>query len=278
MFDFYPHLVLKTAYIFKLFFIILEDIIKSRFIKALQPQTVMKSYIMIPTYNERENIGNLINEILNLKIKNLHIVVVDDNSPDKTWEIVKKISKKRKNVHLLLREKNRGRGSAGKDGFIYCLKNKADIIVEMDGDFSHDPKYIPLMLKEIKDYDIVLGSRRVKGSKEIGRSLFRRLITLAANLYITLMLGINIKDCNSGFRCFKRKVLEGINVEKLQSKGPAIVQEVLYKIQLKNFKIKEIPITFVNRIRGKSKLGIPQLAAGYFMILKLKLLHLSNKI
>ena len=148
----------------------------------------------------------------------------------------------------------------------------------MDADFSHNPKYIPSMIKELKNVDLVLGSRRLKDSKEIGRGWFRIFITLAANLYITLMLGINVKDCNSGFRCFKRKVLEGINVEKLQSKGPAIVQEVLFKTQLKKFKIKEIPITFLNRTKGKSKLGIPQLAAGYFMILKLKLLYLMGKI
>src|SRR3989338_847919 len=103
----------------------------------------MKTFVLIPTYNEKENIANLINEILKLKIKNMHIVVADDSSPDGTWKIVQGISKKQKNVHLLLRKKDRGRGSAGRDGFIYCLKNKADIIVEMDADFSHNPEYIP---------------------------------------------------------------------------------------------------------------------------------------
>jgi len=238
----------------------------------------MKIFVMIPTYNERENIKTLLDRILNLKIKNLHIVVVDDNSPDGTWEIVREISKKKKNVHLLLRKKDRGRGAAGRDGFIYCLKNNADIVVEMDADMSHDPKYIPLMIKELKNADLVIGSRRIKGSNEIGRSWFRRLVTLGANLYITIMLGIKVKDCNSGFRCFRRKVLEKIKVERLQSKGPAIVQEVLYKAHLKGFKIKETPITFINRTKGKSKLGLPQLAAGYFVVLKLKFLKLTGEI
>ena len=238
----------------------------------------MKTFVMIPTYNERENIKTLIGRILNLKIKNLNIVVVDDNSPDGTWEIVQEISKRKKNVHLLLRKKDRGRGTAGRDGFIYCLKNGADIIIEMDADMSHDPKYIPLMIKELKNADLVLGSRRVKGSREIGRSWFRRFITWGANLFITIILGIKVKDCNSGFRCFRRKVLEKINLEKLQSKGPAIIQEVLFKAHLKGFKIKEIPITFVNRTKGKSKLGIPQLAAGYFTVLKLKFLKLTGEI
>ena len=238
----------------------------------------MKTFVMIPTYNEKENIKALIDEILSLKIKNLHIIVVDDNSPDGTSDIVKKVSKNKKNVHLLLRKKDKGRGSAGKDGFIYCLKHGANIVVEMDADMSHNPKYIPSLIKELKTADLVLGSRRVEGSKEIGRSGFRKLITLGANLYIKIMLGLKVKDCNSGFRCFRRKVLESIDLEKLESKGPAIVQEVLFKAHLKGFRIKEIPITFVNRTKGKSKLGFPQLAAGYFMVLKFKIMHLSGMI
>ena len=238
----------------------------------------MKTYVMIPTYNEKENISLLIKKISELKIKNLHIVVADDNSPDRTWQIVENISKRNKNVHLLLRKKDKGRGSAGRDGFIYCLKHNAGIVIEMDADMSHDPKYIPLMIEELKNADLVLGSRRLKGSKEVGRGLLRRLVTWGANLYITLMLGIRVKDCNSGFRCFKRKVLEAINVNNIESKGPSIVQEVLFKAHLKGFKIKEIPITFVNRTKGKSKLGFKQLAAGYVMVLKLKFLHLMGEI
>jgi len=238
----------------------------------------MKTFVMIPTYNERENIKNLINEILKLKINNLAMVVADDDSPDKTWKIVREISRKNKNVHLLLRTKDKGRGAAGKDGFIYCLKHGADIVVEMDADMSHNPKYIPKLIGELKDADLVLGSRRVEGGNEIGRSSFRKFVTWGANLYIRVMLGLKVKDCNSGFRCFKRQVLEKINLEKLESKGPAIVQEVLFKAHLKGFKIKEIPITFVDRTKGKSKLGLPQLAAGYFMILKLKIKHMLGKI
>ena len=238
----------------------------------------MKPFIMIPTYNEKENIKNLIDRILELKIRNLHIVVVDDNSPDGTWKIIREISGKNRNIHLLLRKKGRGRGSAGRDGFAYCLKNGADAVVEMDADMSHNPKYIPLMINELKNADLVLGSRRVAGSKEVGRSMLRRFVTWGANLYIRLMLGLKAKDCNSGFRCFKREVLEKINIEKLESKGPAIVQEVLFKAHLKGFRIKEIPITFVDRTKGKSKLGLPQLAAGYFMVLKLKMSSMLGKI
>ena len=238
----------------------------------------MKTFVMIPTYNEKENIKALIDKILSLKIKNLHIVVADDNSPDGTWKIVQGISKNKKNVHLLLRKKDRGRGFAGKDGFIYCLKNKADIVIEMDADMSHDPKYIPLMLKELENADLILGSRRVKGSKEVGRGMVRQSITYLANLYIRLLLGLKVKDCNSGYRCFKRKVLEKINLSKIESKDPSIVQEVLFKAHLNGFKIKEIPITFVDREKGNSKLGIKQLASGYFMVARLKFLKLIGEI
>jgi dolichol-phosphate mannosyltransferase len=238
----------------------------------------MKTFVMIPTYNERENIANLIKEILKLRIKGLHIVVVDDNSPDGTWKIVQKISRKKKNVHLLLRKTKRGRGLGGRDGFIYCLKHGADIIIEMDADFSHDPKYIPLMIKELRNADLILGSRQLKGSKEVGRGIIRRIITYFANLYVRILLGLKVKDCNSGFRCFKREVLEKINLNSIESKGPAIVQEILFKVHLKGFRIKEIPITFINRTKGHSKLGIRQLAAGYFVITKLKFLKLIGEI
>lgn len=238
----------------------------------------MKTFVMIPTYNEKENIANLIGNILRLKIKNLHIVVSDDNSPDGTWRIVQQISKKKKDVHLLLRKKDKGRGSGGRDGFIYCLKHGADIVVEMDADMSHDPKYIPSMINELKNADLVMGSRRVKGGREIGRTLIRKIITYLANLYIRIVLGLKVKDCNSGYRCFKRIVLEKIKPENLESKGPAIVQEVLFKVHLKGFKIKEIPITFINRTKGKSKLGLKQISAGYFMVLKLKIQRLLDLI
>ena len=125
----------------------------------------MKTYVMIPTYNERENIGNLIQEILNLKIPDLHIVVVDDNSPDGTSEVVKNVSAEHAEVELLLRTTRRGRGSAGIDGFKYALEHGADYVVEMDADFSHHPRYIPSFLEAIQETDMVIGSRFVAGGK-----------------------------------------------------------------------------------------------------------------
>ena len=227
-----------------------------------------KTFVFTPTYNEKENIANLIKELLKY---NGDILVVDDNSPDGTADIVKKFAKKHKNVHLLLRTKNKGRGLAGKAGYKFCLDHEADYIIEMDADFSHDPKYIPEIIENLKNYDVVIGSRLVKGGKQVGRGIIRRTITKLANIYIRAILNIKAKDCSSGYRGYRGNTIKAIDVNKLFSKGPAIVQEVLYKIHLKGFKIKEIPIIFKNRIEGKSKLTIKELAAGYWIIMKLKI-------
>jgi len=237
----------------------------------------MKTIVMIPTYNEKENIKKLIDKILRLNVKDLEVLVVDDNSPDGTWNIVENITKTNKKVHLLLRKTQKGRGSAGKDGFKKALELKADYIVEMDADLSHNPKYIPSMLEKIKECDVVLGSRAIKGGTEKGRPFYRTSITKLANIYIRMLLGLNIRDCNSGYRCFRRKVLEKI-VDRLYSKDPAIVQEVLFKSHINGFKICEIPIMFEERYQGKSKIKTKAIINAYFNILKLKINHILGRL
>jgi len=232
----------------------------------------MKTMVMIPTYNERENIERLIKSILALKIEDLHILVVDDNSPDGTTEVVANLSKIYSNVHLLRREKLKGRGAAGKDGFKYAFNWGADYIIEMDADFSHDPKYIPDFLNAIKDYDVVLGSRFIKGGKDVGRGLIRQLVSLLGNIYVRRVLNIKIHDCSSGYRCFRRKVLETINLDNTISLGPAVVHEFLYKSILYGFKIREIPIIFVDRRREQSKFNYRIMLEGFLMVLILKFL------
>jgi len=233
----------------------------------------MKTYVMVPTYNEAENIKDLVEQILKLNIKDLSVVVVDDNSPDGTAGIVKNI--KNKNVSVIVRTSIKGRGIAMVDGFRKAIQDKADYIIEMDADFSHDPKYIPKLLEKMDEYDVCLGSRFVNDNEEkggqVGRGIVRRTITNCANFYIRTMFGVKIRDCNSGFRCFKRKVLEDIGVDNMKAIGPAIVQELLYKSARKGFKIGEIPIVFVDRQRGKSKLGMKELIKGYTTVLKLRL-------
>ena len=234
----------------------------------------MKTFVVVPTYNELENIENLLEEILKHEVE---AVVVDDNSPDCTWKAVEDVSKREPRVHLLRRMEERGKGNAGKAGFLYALEKGAEQVVEMDADFSHNPKDIPRLLEKLKECDVVLGSRMIQGGEEVGRGIIRRIVTRAANLYIRFLLGLKAKDCNSGFRAFRRKVLEAI-APGIRAQGPGIVQEVLFKAHLKGFRICEIPIVFKDRTSGESKLGLKQLAQGYTLILKLRLMRLFGRI
>ena len=150
----------------------------------------MKTFVVIPSYNESENIEKLVRAILDLGIEDLEIVVVDDDSPDGTWKIVGELSNENPAVHLLHRKKNRGRGTAGVAGFKYALEHDADYVLEMHADFSHDPKYIPELIEFIEDADLVLGSRSVDGGQDVGRSAFRQAVTKMANFYIRTMFGM----------------------------------------------------------------------------------------
>jgi len=238
----------------------------------------MKTIVMLPTYNEAENITSMITALRALKIPGLEILVVDDNSPDGTASIIKQLMKKDKTVHLLLRTKNKGRGTAGIAGYKQALALGADVVCEMDADFSHDPRTLPTLLANLSSADMVLGSRAVRGGSDADRPWLRRKITKLANLYIQLLLGLPVRDCNSGYRCFKRPVLEAINLDTLTSKGPDIVQEVIYKVHLKGFTIKEVPISFIERRKGTSKFTIKLLYKGYILIIKLRLLRLLGKL
>ena len=228
-----------------------------------------KAVVMIPTYNERENIEALITEILALDV-DLSVVVADDNSPDGTGEIVQKMAESDGRVHALIRKKRRGRGSGGIDGFKESLKLSPDFLIEMDGDFSHQPKHIPALLEACKDYDLVIGSRFVKGGKDQDRNVVRRIITFFVRGFIRRKFRIPVRDVSSGFRCFKRKVLEEIDLDDLISVNPSIVLEILYKAHLLDFTIKEVPIEFIDRTRGKTKLNFLILVDTLLMALQFK--------
>ncbi|MEW6481573.1 MAG: polyprenol monophosphomannose synthase [bacterium] len=232
----------------------------------------MKTLVVIPTYNERENIESLIKEILALKIDGLEILVVDDNSPDKTGEIVDELSCNLKEVKVIHRYSERGRGLAGIEGFKYGIENGYDYIMEMDGDFSHNPKYIPDFLKAIENCDVVIGSRYVPAGGEYKRHLIRRIISRMANFFLKYLLEFKVSDCSSGFRLFKRKCLEEIDICHLSSKGPWILTEILYKCHQRGYKIKEIPIIFKERVLGKSKLKGEILLYSFYFAAKLRIL------
>lgn len=225
---------------------------------------------MIPTFNESENIQCLIREILNAG-SSLEVLVVDDNSPDGTATLVEEIAKENFKVHLLLRKEERGRGKAGIAGFLKALEMGADCVIEMDGDFSHHPRHIPAFLHAIQHYDVVIGSRAIQGGEERGRTYFRSIITSLANAFIRWIYHIPVQDCTSGFRCFRRTVLEALPLRKMVSRGPSIVEEVLYACHCLEYSFKEIPILFEDRKRGKSTLSFSKLLSTFFMILRFRL-------
>lgn len=230
----------------------------------------MKLAIVIPTYNERENIGRLIKEILRLNL-DIKIIVVDDNSPDKTSETVREISKENKNVHLILRVNKRGRGSAVIDGFKEALKDKkTQYFFEMDADFSHDPHDIPRFLKEIKNNDVVIGSRYLLESKIVDWPIKRKIFSKIANWFARLVLKIPITDYTNGYRCYKRKVLESIDFSKINSPGYIVLSEMAYQIFKLGYKFKDIPIIFVNRRRGLSNLRLKEITSAFTSVLKIR--------
>ncbi|MCD4812264.1 polyprenol monophosphomannose synthase [bacterium] len=252
--------------------------------KPAQPKAAKRSmtkkhphvFVMIPTYNEKANIIRLLENIEALGIPNLAIVVVDDCSPDGTGKLVDRFAKKKKNIHAVHRVHERGRGTAGIAGFKYALAHKADMVIEMDADFSHHPRYIPDMIKAAKQCDVVVGSRFVQGGRDLDRGMSRHLITRMANFYIRRVLKItDVHDCTSGYRLFKRSVLESIKMDNTVSLGPSIVQELLYKATQKGYRAKEIPIVFVDRREGKSTFNWRIMVQSFLMTLILKFLFSS---
>ena len=221
----------------------------------------MNPTIVIPTYNEKENIRALIPQIIEVFEQNGFsaegkIIVVDDNSPDGTSEKVKDFMKRYKNVFLLKRNAKTGLGSAYIAGFKYALELGADIIFEMDGDCSHDPKDIGRFLDELKNgYDAVVGSRYIKGGDIPEWGFYRRLISKGGNFFARTIAGIPIHDCTSGYRAIRASILREIDLDELNVEGYAFQISLLHSLLERNAKIKEIPITFRERGSGESKLG-----------------------
>jgi len=229
----------------------------------------MKAMAMIPTYDEALNIEPLLREILR-QGPDIGAVVVDDNSPDGTAAIVKRLREEDSRVHLILRMNERGRGTAGVAGFKYAVAQGVDFIIEMDADFSHQPYYIPSFLSQMDDCDLLVGSRLVEGGGEKGRHFLRKMITRSANAYIRLILGVPVQDCTSGYRVFRRKVLEAIELDQLMAVGPPIVEEVLYKAYRRGFRIKEVPYTLEERKAGESTFNRKILLNALLMIWKIR--------
>lgn len=235
----------------------------------------MKTIIVIPTYNEAENIAKLIKQIFALNIPGLEILIIDDNSPDGTADIVNKLQVTSDKLHLTKRTEKLGLGSAYITGFKNALRMGADFIFEMDADFSHDPNDIPRMLEAIKNADLVIGSRKIPGGRIVGWNWWRKFMSSSAMWLSRRLLGLKTFDVTAGFRCFCRQVLERIDLNKITSNGYAFQEELLYRTQLAGFKIKEIPVTFIDRQFGKSKLNKKDVWEFFITLVKLKYLSAS---
>lgn len=232
-----------------------------------------KSIVIVPTYNEILNIEKLIFSIMNVK-NNFDVLVVDDNSPDKTFVKVSQLIEKFNNrLFLLLRKKKEGLGKAYLDGFNWAIKKKYDYIFQMDGDFSHDPLELDAMYKKINSgSDVVIGSRYLNGINVINWPLSRIILSKGASYYVKLITGIPISDPTSGFVGFKSKVLNSISLDKIKFIGYAFQIELKYKSWKKGFSLDEHSIIFKNRVKGKSKMNGSIIWEAIYGVLKLKFL------
>jgi|CXWL01.1.fsa_nt_gi dolichol-phosphate mannosyltransferase len=235
------------------------------------PELTPRVLVMIPTFNERGNIEPLIDAVFALGVPSLEILVVDDESPDGTADLVAQSARTRPGLRLLRRPPPAGRGRAGRDGFLYALEHKADFLIEMDGDFSHQPRHIPALLSAMTSCDIAIGSRLTSGGSDARRPMLRRWLTVAANAYARRLLKLPVHDTNSGFRCFSRKALLAVEPSTLRSCGPSILHESLYRAVRAGLRLREVPIDFTERKEGDSKLGPALLAEGWLAILRLRL-------
>ncbi|MCH8285299.1 polyprenol monophosphomannose synthase [candidate division KSB1 bacterium] len=237
----------------------------------------MKTLVIIPTYNEKENVAKIIEKTL-MTLESIDVLIVDDNSPDGTARIVKDIMQKEPRVLLIEREGKLGLGTAYIAGFKFAIERKYDYIFEMDADFSHDPGEIPNFLEKIKDYDLVLGSRYLHGVTVVNWPLRRLFLSYSANVYSRIITGLRIKDCTGGFKCFRREVLEAIDLDKVHSGGYAFQIEMSLKAWKKGFKIIEIPIIFIDRLEGQSKMSRKIVFEAVWMVWKLRILILFGRL
>ncbi|HTI15407.1 MAG TPA: polyprenol monophosphomannose synthase [Dictyobacter sp.] len=214
----------------------------------------MKTLIIIPTYNEYENLRPLLDTVFSYASQS-DILIVDDNSPDGTGQLADEISKTDPRLHVMHRAGKLGLGTAYVAGFKYAIEHLYDAAFEMDADFSHDPRYLPDFLKAIENADLVIGSRYIPGGDTPNWSFARRCISGCGNVFARFMLHIPVHDCTAGYRCYRREVLENIDLDTVQSQGYAFQVELAYRVMRQGFKIVEIPIIFMDRRVGKSKMS-----------------------
>jgi len=233
----------------------------------------LEALVVVPTYNESENIGGIISAVIGLG-RGIEILVVDDNSPDGTGDIADLMARSDPRVHVMHREEKMGLGSAYIAGFKWALENTdAGYVFEMDADFSHDPAAIPEFLQEIREYDLVIGSRYLNGITVINWPLSRLILSYGANIYTRIVTGLPLKDSTGGFKCFRREVLRQLPLDDIKSDGYSFQIEMNFFCWKKGFRIKEIPIIFTDRRVGISKMSRKIIREAAFMVWRLRFMR-----
>lgn len=237
-----------------------------------------KSLIIVPTYNEKQNIERIVAAVMALDPA-IELLIVDDNSPDGTGDIVRRIQTGESRLHLLQRSGKLGLGTAYVAGFKWALERDFANVMEMDADFSHDPGHIPIFLDEIKNADLVLGSRYRYGKVTVVNwPITRLMLSYAANVYARIVTGLQLYDSTGGFKCYRRKVLEAINLSEIRSNGYAFQIEMSFRAWKKGFRIIEIPIVFTDRSEGESKMSKSIVREAIWMCWRLRWWSLTGKV
>ena len=235
-----------------------------------------QSLIIIPTYNEADNVSKIVPEVL-AQDEGFHVLIVDDNSPDGTAMLVKNMQKTQSRIHLIERPSKLGLGTAYVAGFKYALTHGFDFVFEMDADFSHDPKMLVKLLEKIEEYDLIIGSRYVSGVNVVNWPLRRLILSYSANLYTRIITGLPVKDATAGFKCYRRAVLETFDLDSIKSNGYSFQIETNYLAWKHGFRLFEVPIVFTDRREGVSKMSKHIVYEAAWMVWKLKFRNMFSK-
>jgi dolichol-phosphate mannosyltransferase len=230
----------------------------------------VKSLIVVPTYNERENIAELITDVLRV-LPTTDLLIVDDNSPDGTGTIVDELSSRDPRVSIVHRSGKLGLGTAYVLGFHYAIDHGYDLVFEMDADFSHDPRYLPDILAAANQADLVIGSRYIAGGGTPNWSRLRKFVSGGGNIFARMMLRIPTHDCTGGFRCYRTAALRTINLDQIRAQGYAFQVEMAYVFWKRGFRVREVPIVFMDRRVGKSKMSRKIFLEGFLWVMRTRL-------
>ena len=236
-----------------------------------------KILVVIPTYNEADNVAKIIPAVLG-QAPGIEVLIVDDGSPDGTAALVRGMMSRDQRIHIIERTRKMGLGSAYVAGFKFALQRDYEFVFEMDADFSHDPAEIPNYIRKMDQFDLVVGSRYTNGVRVLNWPIERLLLSYFANVYTRFMTGLPLHDATGGFKCFRRKVLESINLDGIGSNGYAFQIEMSYKAWKRGFKVGELPIVFLERQSGTSKMSKHIVYEALYMLWKLRVRSIFNKL